>query len=257
MPLAASAAWRRAAALHGFTMALIALWWGYAQLVPPYVLPGPAPVARRMIDFLSDPLLALQLGISLAHALTGIALSLLVSVGLAFTAHYAFALRLLVDARITPFLSAFSAIGWLFLAILWFGIDSRTVVFTITMVLIPFATINIRAGLSELDPELMELGRSLTRARLRRFAKLMLPMLTPFLFAALRVSFGVAWKVTLTAELFGGNAGVGYILNVARQEFDTDTIFAVITFIVLFVSLAEVFFFRPLQRVLDRRYGLA
>jgi ABC-type nitrate/sulfonate/bicarbonate transport system permease component len=82
----------------------------------------------------------------------------------------------------------------------------------------------------------------------------MMPMLVPYMFATLRISFGVAWKVTLTAELFGGNAGVGYLLNVARQEFDTDTIFAVILLIMLFVASTEVLLFRPLQRQLDRRY---
>ena len=79
-------------------------------------------------------------------------------------------------------------------------------------------------------------------------------MLVPFAFAALRTGFGVAWKVVLTAELFGGNAGVGDLLNTARQEFDTETIFAVIVFIILFVALTESFLFRPLQRRLDRRY---
>ena len=82
----------------------------------------------------------------------------------------------------------------------------------------------------------------------------MVPMLVPYGFAALRTSFGVAWKVTLTAELFGGNAGVGYLLNVARQEFETETIFAIILFILIFVAGVETLFFRPLQRRLDRRY---
>jgi ABC-type nitrate/sulfonate/bicarbonate transport system permease component len=58
----------------------------------------------------------------------------------------------------------------------------------------------------------------------------------------------------LTAELFGGNAGIGYLLNAARQEFDTETIFAVILFIVVFVALAELMFFRPVQRLVDRRF---
>jgi ABC-type nitrate/sulfonate/bicarbonate transport system permease component len=80
-------------------------------------------------------------------------------------------------------------------------------------------------------------------------------MLVPYMFATLRISFGVAWKVTLTAELFGGNAGVGYVLNVARQEFDTETIFAIIAFILMFVVVAEVVFFRPIQRRLDRRFA--
>jgi NitT/TauT family transport system permease protein/sulfonate transport system permease protein len=86
------------------------------------------------------------------------------------------------------------------------------------------------------------------------FVLVIVPALYPFLFATLRIMFGVAWKVTLTAELFGGNAGIGYLLNVARQEFDTETIFAVILFILLFVACMEVFVFRPLQRKLDRRY---
>ncbi len=45
------------------------------------------------------------------------------------------------------------------------------------------------------------------------------------MFATLRIMFGVAWKVTLTAELFGGNSGLGYLINMARQDFDTTTIF--------------------------------
>jgi ABC-type nitrate/sulfonate/bicarbonate transport system permease component len=247
---------RRAWILHGFTVAVLAVWWIYSQFVPAYQLPGPVAVARRMAAFVYDPLLAMQLGISLAHATSAILLAFVIGSGLAFSAHFVPVTRLLIDSRTTPFLNAFSGIGWLFLGILWFGIDSTTVVFAVTMILIPFATINLRAGLIELDAELMELGRSLTRAPARRFAKLMLPMLVPYMFAALRISFGVAWKVTLTAELFGGNAGVGYMLNVARQEFDTETIFAVILFILLFVACAEVFVFRPLQRRLDRRYGI-
>jgi len=61
----------------------------------------------------------------------------------------------------------------------------------------------------------------------------------------------------LTAELFGGNAGLGYLLNVARQEFDTETIFAIIAFILMFVVICEQLLFRPVQRRLDRRFARA
>jgi NitT/TauT family transport system permease protein len=243
--------------LHGVTAAALLAWWVYSLFVPAYQIPGPVVVARRMLAFVTDPLLALQLGISLMHAASAIALAFLIGAALAFCAHFVPVTRLLIEGRITPFLNAFSAIGWLFLGILWFGLDDTTVIFAITMILIPFSAINLRAGLNELDNELIELGLSLSRARRRRLLKLILPMMVPYIFAALRVSFGVAWKVTLTAELFGGNAGIGYLLNVARQEFDTETIFAVILFILLFVACAEVFVFRPLQRRLDRRYRLA
>jgi ABC-type nitrate/sulfonate/bicarbonate transport system permease component len=245
---------RRDIVLHGFTVVFVAMWWGYAQLVPAYLLPGPWPVLQRMAQFLTDPTLTVQLMASLGHVATALVLSFLIGGALAVTAHAVPVLRLLIDARLTPFLNAFSGIGWLFLAILWFGINSVTVVFAVTLILTPFTTINIRTGLNELDRDLVELGRSLTRSRLPPIRTLIVPMLVPYGFAALRTGFGVAWKVVLTAELFGGNVGVGYLLNTARQEFDTETIFAVIVFIILFVALTETVLFRPLQRRLDRRY---
>jgi ABC-type nitrate/sulfonate/bicarbonate transport system permease component len=244
----------RAWVLHAVTFGTLFAWWLYSLFVPAYQVPGPVVVAKRMLAFGTDPLLSLQLMISLFHATGGIVLAFVIGALLAFCAHFVPATRLLVESRITPFLNAFSAIGWLFLGIIWFGLDDTTVIFAITMILIPFAVINLRAGLNELDNELIELGTSLTRVRGKLLTKMIVPMMVPYVFATLRISFGVAWKVTLTAELFGGNAGIGYLLNVARQEFDTETIFAVILFILLFVACMEVFVFRPLQRRLDRRY---
>lgn len=246
---------RRALVVNGFALAALLVWWVYTQFVPPYLLPGPVAVAERMLAVAMEPRLRMQLFYSVAHVLASIAIAFAIGTLLAFSAHYLRLTRLLIDGRIIPFLNSFSAIGWLFLAILWFGMDSATVIFAVTMILIPFTAINIRTGLEEQNAELIELGRSLSRDRLRVARLVLLPMLVPYVFAALRTSFGVSWKVVLTAELFGGNAGVGYLLNVARQEFDTETVFAIIAFIILFVAFAEAAVFRPLQGRLDRRYA--
>lgn len=245
----------RATLAHVFTAAFLLAWWGYSQIVPVYQLPGPWLVAQRIASFVRDSEEMKQLALSLMHVSVAIAIAFVVGCALAALAHWVAPLRLLIDGRITPFLNAFSAIGWLFLAILWFGLDSFTVIFAVTLILVPFTVINVRAGLQELDRDLLELGNSLTRSAARRAVKIVFPLLLPYLFAALRNSFGVAWKVVLTAELFGGNAGVGYLLNVARQQFDTETIFAIIIFILVFVALAEIVLFRPVQRHLDRRFA--
>tara|TARA_A200000113_G_C8675373_1_gene293719 strand:- start:52 stop:612 length:561 start_codon:yes stop_codon:yes gene_type:complete len=159
-----------------------------------------------------------------------------------------------VDHRLTPFLNSFSGVGWLFIAILWFGINSFTVIFAVTMVLVPFAIINLRTGLSEMDAEIIELGASLTRTKWKNFCKIVIPMLYPYAFATLRISFGVSWKVVLTAELFGGSGGMGYMLNKARQEFETEIIFALITCMIIFVIASELLIFQRIQRGLDKRY---
>ena len=54
--------------------------------------------------------------------------------------------------------------------------------------------------------------------------------------------------------VIGGAGGMGYILNKSRQEFETEMIFAVIAFIIAFVIIAEVIFFSPIQKHLDKRY---
>jgi len=240
---------------HVFTLAVLLSWWGYSQIVPAYQLPGPWLVLRRIGSFLTDSIELTQLIISLAHTSVAITIAFVLGCLLAALAHYVGPLRLLIDGRLTPLLNAFSGIGWLFLAILWFGLNSVTVVFAVALILLPFTIINVRTGLQELDGDLLELGQSLTRNPLRRLTRIVIPLLVPYLFTALRTSFGVSWKVVLTAELFGGNAGVGYLLNVARQEFDTETIFAIIFFILSFVAVTELVLFRPIQRGLDRRFA--
>ena len=88
----------------------------------------------------------------------------------------------------------------------------------------------------------------------KNFCKIVVPMLYPYAFATLRISFGVSWKVVLTAELFGGSGGMGYMLNKARQEFETEIIFALITFMIIFVIASELLVFQRIQKILDKRY---
>ncbi len=254
-----SAAWHLSGTriAHLFTLLVLLVWWAYSLVVPAYQMPGPGAVFLRMADFVTTPFLLSQLAVSIFHISVAIALAFFIGSALAFTARFVPVTRMLIDTILTPFMNAFAGIGWLFLALLWFGLNHTTVIFAVTMILIPLTAINVRAGLQELDEDLMEMGLSFTRSGSRRFARIVLPILVPYFFAALRISFGVSWKVVLTAELFGGNAGLGYLLNVARQEFDIETIFAIIAFILVFVVICEQLLFRPVQRRLDRRFARA
>ena len=140
---------------------------------------------------------------------------------------------------------------------IWFGINPLTVIFAITVNLVPFYLINIGQGLDALDGEYVEMGRSFRRRGPRLFLMVMLPLLVPFLFASLRLAFGVAWKIALTAELLGGDRGLGYLMNLAMQEQNTPRILAVALFIVAFVYVAETWVLSPAQRALDMRYRTA
>jgi NitT/TauT family transport system permease protein/sulfonate transport system permease protein len=141
--------------------------------------------------------------------------------------------------------------------VIWFGLNEFTVIFVVAVTLLPFALGNLRTGLQELDQEIIEMGRSFARDRRRLVARLLLPLMVPYVFATLRICLGVAWKVVLTVELFGGTSGLGYLIARARADFDTPTIFAMIVIIVAFVYATDKLAIEPVQRRLRRNYAVA
>ncbi|MEO6985935.1 MAG: ABC transporter permease subunit [Paralcaligenes sp.] len=242
---------RKTITTHAFTILCLAGWGLLSSFSPSYQMPSPLAVLRGVVKFLSDLNLLEQLGFSLYHVGMAIFLSFLIGAVLALNAYYFPVLRFAIHQRFGAFLGSFSGVGWALLAGMWFGINSISVIFAISAVLIPFALINLNSGLNNLDSELLEMGRSFSRNHVRSLRKIILPLLYPYIFATLRLMFGVAWKVTLAAELFGGNSGLGYLINLARQDYDTTTIFVIIFLIVAFVYSTERFFFKPVQARLE------
>ena len=145
----------------------------------------------------------------------------------------------------------------MFLAVVWFGLNELTVIFVVAITLVPFALSNLRAGLEQLDHDMIELARSFGRKRLRLVRLMLLPLLVPYVFATLRACLGVAWKVVLTAELFGGSSGLGYQISRARAEVDIPAIFAIIAIIVALVYATDKYLLEPTQRRLRRNYAVA
>ena len=239
----------------GVVAALVLTWVASAGRVPAYLLPPPMDVLRSVASFFTTAERLEHLLATFAHIGASIALSFALGAALAFAAHELRWSAVAIHGRLSPFMSAFSGIGWTLLAVIWFGVSSFTVVFTIVAVLLPFARVNLREGLLAMDGELLEMGRSFGRGRRRLWRLLVLPSLVPFMAATLRIMFGVAWKVALTAELFGGGRGLGYLINLARQDYDTATLFAVILFIIAAVTAADRWLFAPLERLTTRQFG--
>jgi NitT/TauT family transport system permease protein len=238
-------------AAHGFTLAVLLAWALAAQVLPAYELPGPLSVAESLWKLIAAPSGLRHVGASLFHVMGALALSFAGGVVLAVLPFYWPVFATMIDRRLTPFINAFPGIGWTMLAILWLGLGLETILFSVAVILLPFMVINLREGLRALDAELLEMARSFGRGRPRIFALVILPQLYPFIFAAVRVSFGVAWKVTLTAELLGGNDGLGFLMNIARQELDTQLVFAIIVLIIVLVWAVNRFLFDPVQRRLQ------
>jgi NitT/TauT family transport system permease protein len=242
---------------HLLSVLVVIAWGAAAAVLPSYLLPGPIVVATSAIELLSSANFLLNALLSLWHIMASIAIAFTGGLVLALAMHFAPVLRLAINGRLNPFLSSFSTIGWVFLAIFWFGLTDFTVIFVVAVTLLPFALSNVRAGLDSLDGEMIELAKSFGRRRRRLLRMMLLPLLVPYLFATLRICLGVAWKVVLTAELFGGSSGLGYQISRARADLDIPAIFAIILIIVAIVTITDKLLLEPVQLHLRRNYAVS
>lgn len=252
---ARTAPWRDRIIADGAVVLFVLLWWWTARGLPDFVLPGPLQVGRTVLQILTEPQLLAHVLISFARvaAAVGIAMALALILALAARASPVFALVL--EQRVLLVLNSFPSVGWAILGIIWFQVSNTTVIFIEVAILLPFCLVNILEGFRQLDPELEEMGRSFSRSRWRRFTRLTLPLLAPFLVAGLRIATGIGWKIALVAELFGAQSGLGFLLTQAQASANAALVFAVCLVIVGIVFAIDRLVLRPLAQRYSRNQG--
>jgi NitT/TauT family transport system permease protein/sulfonate transport system permease protein len=236
----------------GLVVAAVLAWWGMAKSLPANILPTPAAVADEVWLLFTDKVYLGHTATSVVRVLFSVTLALLIGGLLAFwPANQPWA-RGIVHERIKPFLNSFPSIGWAILAVIWFRVSDFTAIFVQVAILIPFTLINISEGLKELDREAIEMARSFTRSRWKVFAKITLPLLMPYIVSALRIAYGVAWKIALVSELFGTGTGIGYLMGEAQQSAKPALLYACCFAIVLIFFAGEKLVLDPLSRRVRR-----
>lgn len=115
-------------------------------------------------------------------------------------------------------------LAWIPLAILWFGIGERSVVF-ITLLSAFFAVLlNTIAGVRGVEKSLVRAALSLGASRRVLFTQVILPATLPSLFTGLRIALGVSWMSIVAAELIAASSGLGFLITYYRELLRSDII---------------------------------
>lgn len=210
--------------------AFVLLWAGVGRaLSNPALLPSPASVWRALQTILegeiADDILA-----SLAHLGTGYVIG--VAIGLALAVLCARWESL--DAAIEPaveFLRPISAIAWIPIAILMFGVSERVPVFLIAYAATFPVFVNTMDGVRRLDRSLLNAARSLGASGNMLVTHVVIPGALPYVLTGARLSLGVAWMAMVAGELVGADAGLGYRIMWFQEFFAMDKVMAVILII--------------------------
>jgi NitT/TauT family transport system permease protein/sulfonate transport system permease protein len=230
------------------TLGILALWFYSTLHLPSYVLPGPVAVGERLLALFTDPVFLSHTFASAWRVVASVIIALIIGSGLALLHRSVPALDWVIRGGIQPFLNSFPSIGWAILAALWFRAGHFSIIFVQVAILIPFCLINVAEGLRQLDPEAQEMARSFTRDRARIFSTITIPLLLPYLLGALRISYGIAWKISLVAELLGSTSGLGYLMLQAQGSADMTTVIATCFAIVVLFIAGERLLIDPLAR---------
>jgi NitT/TauT family transport system permease protein len=114
--------------------------------------------------------------------------------------------------------------AWLPFAILWFGIGNPPAVFIIWLGAFFPMLLNTIRGIRNTQQIHIESIQNLGGTRMDTYWRVMLPSAFPTIFTGIRIGFGIGWVCLVTAELVAVDAGLGWMIEDARNLLDTPTV---------------------------------
>jgi sulfonate transport system permease protein len=192
-------------------------------LLPEDVLASPVDVVRQAIDLTADGELPDAIVTSGQRALGGFALGGLTALALALVAGLFRLGEDLIDATV-GMIRTVPWVGLIPLFIIWFGIDEAPKIALVALAVGFPLYFNLYGGIRSVDTQLIETAKVLGLGRAGLIRHVILPGAVPGALVGLRYALGSAWLALVFGETVNATAGIGYLMNNAREFFQTDVI---------------------------------
>ncbi len=213
-------------------LALLALWYAFVRFgdVPKFVMPSPVDTAAALFagnyDWWGNIL------VTATEIYGGYAVALVVGVALAllftwFKPLEAGMMPVLVSLNMVPKV----ALGPLIIVWFKYGIvPNMLIAFSICVFPILLTTVR---GLREVEPDLLDLVRTLRGSRWQVFTKIQLPGALPYIFSGMKVAAILAVAGAIVGEFLGSDRGLGYLMLQVQVMLDTAAMFMAVLLITL------------------------
>lgn len=235
---------------------LILVWAIVASFVSSGTVPSPSEVWSAFARGSSDGTIAEAAGKTLVRLTFSFVVSILIGTALGFAlALNEFARRsirpLVVALQITPY------IAWLPLAVVWFGLSERAVVFVAIVGAFPSVTLATISSFGHVPPLLKRAARTLGADGWQLYREVIFPAALPGYVGGLQQAWGFAWKALMAGELITAGiraTGLGQLLQ--RSQNDVPMLVATVAVIVVIGVAVEYFVFGSVDRRIRRQRGL-
>ncbi len=213
-------------------LALLLVWYLFVRFgdVPKFVMPSPLDTVQtlgvRNYDWLGNALVTGSeiFGGYVAALVAGVLLAL------AFTWSRpleALAMPLFVSLNMIPKV----ALGPLFIVWFKYGVIPNTAI-AFSICVFPILLTTVR-GLREVEPDLLDLVRSLRGSRWQTFTKIQLPSALPYIFSGMKVGAILAVAGAIVGEFLSSDKGLGYLMLQVQVTLDTAAMFMAVLLITM------------------------
>jgi NitT/TauT family transport system permease protein len=221
------------------------------------ILPPPTVVIRDVIDtlllmrpgpWLYGPNIYLQLLDSFMRAIVGFALAAALAIPMGLFIGRSETAREFTEPVIR-LLYPIPGIAWIPLAILWFGLTYKAVVFVVFIAEFFALFFNTEAGARAINPVLIDAARCYGATGFTLVRRVILPATIPYIITGMRIALGGAWRMIVAAEMLAAKDGVGFVLMQARYQFRA----ADLMMAMILISIVGFGTERLIVRTLERR----
>jgi len=213
------------------------VWWLILQVweLPTFRLPPPGLVFQRFVDKIGDGSLLRHTWYTLREVLLG----LLLGSAAATVLGYALSRSPLLERLLSPYLVASQAIPTVAIApllVIWFGPGMFSKVLICALIVFFPILVNTMVGLRSVPDNLRDLLHSLQATRSQVLFYLEIPASLPVFLGGLRIGATLSVIGAVVGEFVGSDRGLGFLVNVARGQYDTALVF-VATFTLITLAL--------------------
>ncbi|WP_245592863.1 ABC transporter permease [Advenella mimigardefordensis] len=129
------------------------------------------------------------------------------------------------------FLRMISPLSWMPIAVMIFGIGDAPIYFLLTFAAVWPIILNTAAGVKSLNPQWLQLSRSMSATRFETLKTIVLPGILSHILTGLRLSIGISWILLVPCEMLGVSSGLGYFILDTRDRLAYSELMAGILFI--------------------------
>jgi NitT/TauT family transport system permease protein len=228
----------------------ISLWDMGNQVYGALVLPSPLETFKVLFSFFQDKAIITDIGKTVYRASIGFSISILVGTFLGLLAGF-FVTASVMSRPIVTILTGMPPIAWIVLAMIWFGMGAKTVIFTVVIASFPIIFIGGLQGTRTLEGDLKQMAESFHLPWYMKSIDICFPHLFSYIFPAWISGLGMTWKIVIMAELLSTSDGIGAMLAVARSHLDTPMALALVLVMIIFLMIVEYLLLEPIKREVE------